>query len=64
MHNETDLESQDESVDSDTDNRTELECYGDVDTVFVFRAILTFNCKIIIILFPRAFVLYNNLLTL
>ena len=33
MHNETDLESQDESVDSDTVNRTELECYdGDVDT--------------------------------
>ena len=31
MHNETDLESQDESVDSDTENRTKPECYdGDV----------------------------------
>ena len=35
MHNETDLESQDESVDSDTDNHTELECYDDTDNNIV-----------------------------
>ena len=33
MHNEMDLESHDDSEDSDTENRTEAECYdGDVDT--------------------------------
>ena len=51
MHNETDLESQDESVNSDTDNRTEVlrrRCR------YCVKAILTFNSKII---FPHAFVL-------
>ena len=37
MHNEADLESQDESVDSDTDNRTEvLRCRYCVTAILTF----------------------------